>query len=258
MRIERRPYLTYALNNEGTLVHVDDVPNGNKCGCVCPHCKDKLCAKNGGTGEKMIHHFAHLSGADCVGAVETVQHIMAKTALLEMKKVCLPNIDGQKGKLICFDRVEVEFYDKDTKLRPDCIGYYGDNCLWVEFKRTHAVDAKKKGKIISAHIDCIEIDLKDCAIDPNFIKKFIITSSENREWIRDTSFNVKKRHYEKLSDYSYCNKHDDEYYHRHIIREYAKDEDGNLVNVYDDSINMNEHTYYCIACGKELTIDIDK
>ena len=134
-------YLTWALNQEGDLVHVDEVPNGNDCGCICPHCKSKLCAKNGGDGEKMIHHFAHISGADCVGAVESALHKMAKDILLETKCVYLPDrYDGRTGELHHFDRVEMEFYDKDTRLRPDSIGYNGDDYLWIEFKRTHAVD----------------------------------------------------------------------------------------------------------------------
>ncbi len=33
-----KAYLTWALNQEGDLVYVDEVPNGNECGCVCPHC----------------------------------------------------------------------------------------------------------------------------------------------------------------------------------------------------------------------------
>ena len=84
-----KAYLTWALNQEGDLVHVYDVPNGNECGCVCPHCKSVLCAKNGGDGERMIHHFAHLSGADCVGAVESALHKMAKDVLSESKCVFL-------------------------------------------------------------------------------------------------------------------------------------------------------------------------
>ena len=149
------------------MVHVDEVPNGNECGCICPHCKSALCAKNGGDGERMIHHFAHLSGADCIGAVESALHKMAKEIMLKSKCVYLPNrYDGRQGGLHHFDQVEVEFYDKDTQLRPDCIGYNEGKCLWIEFKRTHAVDTKKKGKIISAHIDCIEIDLNGCNLDP--------------------------------------------------------------------------------------------
>ena len=162
-----KAYLTYALNTEGDLVHIDSVPNGNECGCVCPHCKSELCAKNGGSGEKMVHHFAHLSGSDCVGAIESALHKMAKDVMKETLSLQLPErLDGSRGEVLRFDRVEVEFFDKETRLRPDCIGYYGDKILWIEFKRTHAVDAKKKGKIISAKIDCVELDLNSCSLDP--------------------------------------------------------------------------------------------
>ena len=33
-----KAYLTWALNQEGDLVYVDEVLNGNERGCVCPHC----------------------------------------------------------------------------------------------------------------------------------------------------------------------------------------------------------------------------
>ena len=71
--------LTHALNKEGILVHVDSVPNGNGCGCICPCCKNELCAKN--EGEERIHHFAHLGGADCSGGIESALHLMAKNIL---------------------------------------------------------------------------------------------------------------------------------------------------------------------------------
>ena len=61
----------------------------------------------------MIHHFAHLSGADCVGAVESALHKMAKDVLSESKCVFLPNrFDGRLGEQHRFDRVEVEFYER--------------------------------------------------------------------------------------------------------------------------------------------------
>ena len=251
-------HLTWALNQEGELVHVDDVPNGNECGCICPHCKSALCAKNGGDEDKRIHHFAHLSGADCVGAIESALHLMAKEILLETKCVYLPNrLDGRKGELIHFDCVEVEFYDKDTQLRPDCIGYYDEKCLWIEFKRTHAVDTKKRGKIISAHIDCIEIDLNGCPLDPIAVKDFITSSAENRKWIRDISVSNQRAGYSSGS--GYCDRYDDyNDKYRRVIRTFAKDEKGRLINLQDDTFDMNEHVYYCLACGKELTIDVDE
>lgn len=45
--------LTHAIDADGKLVYVDDVPNGNKCGCFCPACKEPLMAKK---GEKRRHH----------------------------------------------------------------------------------------------------------------------------------------------------------------------------------------------------------
>lgn len=251
-----KTYLTWALNQDGDLVHVDKVPNGNECGCVCPHCKSALCAKNGGDKDIKVHHFAHLSGVDCVGAVESALHKMAKDALLEAKCVYLPNrFDGRQGEQLRFYRVEVEYYDKDTRLRPDSIGYYDEKCLWIEFKRTHAVDSKKRGKIISAHIDCIEIDLNGCPLDPIEVKKFITSSAESRKWIRDISVSNRKAGHS--SDPGYCNRYDDHYGdYRHVNRTFAKDEKGQLVNLIHDDANMNEHLYFCLACGKELTIDI--
>ena len=69
-------YLKYALNIEGDLVHIDNVPNGNDCGCVCPACKKPLQARNAGLIRE--HHFAHQVGVDCPTAYETSLHLLAK------------------------------------------------------------------------------------------------------------------------------------------------------------------------------------
>lgn len=42
----------------GRIVHVDDVPNGAACGCVCPNCREPLIARHGTEYE---HGFAHQS-----------------------------------------------------------------------------------------------------------------------------------------------------------------------------------------------------
>ena len=253
-----KAYLTYALNKEGDLVHINSVPNGNDCGCICPHCKSQLCAKNGGTSEKMIHHFAHQSGADCIGAIESALHKMAKDVMKDALCIQLPDrLDGRKGELLKLDRLDVEFYDKDTHLRPDCIGYYGDKVIWIEFKRTHAVDTKKRGKIISAKIDCVELDINTCSLDPDAVRKFITEESDKRIWIRDTQ--TKPRHSSLGSRYNSDNDDYWDYYgNRRIQRVFALDENGALVNLLSDDFDMNIHRYYCVACGKELSIDVDE
>ena len=73
-------FLTYAINSEEQLVHVDDVANGNKCNCICPSCKAPLIAKN--KGEKM-HHFAHQAGCNCTSAYESMLHLLAKEKIRE-------------------------------------------------------------------------------------------------------------------------------------------------------------------------------
>ena len=50
-------FLTFTLDEDGSLVHVDDVSKGMKCGCHCPHCDAPLYAKN--AGQIREHHFAH-------------------------------------------------------------------------------------------------------------------------------------------------------------------------------------------------------
>ncbi len=69
-------YIRYALDLNGQLVHVDNVPNGSKCGCRCPACNEPLIAKNNGT--KKVHHFSHSSGKICEFAYETMLHLLAK------------------------------------------------------------------------------------------------------------------------------------------------------------------------------------
>ena len=174
-------YLTYAVGEKGHLVHVDDVPNGEACGCTYPECDSKQIAKN--KGQHNQHHFAHVGGSDCVGAVESALHLMAKEILSEGKKIMLPRYPLQVGGVRLFQSVDVESYDKELSLRPDCVGDTAGQKLWVEFKRSHEVDTDKAAKIKSAKIECVEIDINACPLDPLKMKEFLEKSSENRQWI---------------------------------------------------------------------------
>ena len=255
--------LTYALNKEGILVHVDSVPNGNGCGCICPCCKNELCAKNG--GEERVHHFAHLGGADCSGGIESALHLMAKNILQEVKSVRLPAIENIcESELLHFDEVDVEVYDEGTSLRPDCIGRYGDKIIWIEFKRTHAVDKKKKGKIISKRIDCIEIDLKGCDLTPEKVKDLLLNQKEKRIWIYNSEhqFSYSKKANSGIQDKSYnedyYHEERDDYYDYRVKRTFAFNENNQLVHLDKiEEIDMNAHSYFCLGCGKEVGIDVN-
>lgn len=247
-RPNQKTLLTYALNSEGKLVHVDQVSTGLSCKCFCPHCNSELVAKNGGRIKS--HHFAHANGSDCPGAIESALHKMAKEILHEHKLIMLPpDRLNRKGKQVSFDKVEVEVFNKELSLRPDCIGYTeNDKQIWVEFKHTHEVDAKKAGKIISAKLDCIEIDLNSCELDPTTVKHFIESNDDNRIWI----YNFENRHQPKSFDNYYPETQDSP---RHI----AIDEQNTIIDLHNlDEIDTYKHTYYCISCGKEVFINVDK
>lgn len=255
---KQKPYLTYALDANGKLIHVDNVSTGLSCKCFCPHCKNELIAKNG--GNLKTHHFAHTNGSDCVGAIESTLHKMAKDILQEHKLIMLPPTQQKgKGKQAVFNNVEVEVFDKDLSLRPDCIGYLKENrFIWIEFKRTHEVDVKKAGKIISAKIDCVEIDLNSCELDPTKVRDFIENSSEKRKWIYNYEFPLTSQNYDKNSNTLYHDFDKKYYFRQRLPRHIAVDEQNTIVNLYNlDEIDTNSHSYFCIACGKEVYINVN-
>lgn len=49
---------SWAENEQGKMVHVDNVPRGIQCGCKCPYCHERLLARH---GEVRQHGFAHHS-----------------------------------------------------------------------------------------------------------------------------------------------------------------------------------------------------
>lgn len=248
---EKEANLIYALDKNGNLVHVDNVNNGLKCECVCPKCKSELNAKN--EGKKKIHHFAHKADSDCQGAVETAIHMLAKEILQEIKSVLLPSTpDFLDGRILYFDKIEIEMFDSKLNLQPDCIGYYEDKKLWIEFKYTHAVDLKKREKIILSHIDCIEIDISDCTQDKDNIKERILNDLEKREWIyNEDNIRKEKNTFPDYKDF-YTR---DNMWDNSLKRIFAIDENGIIVNSNDIKNNdAKPFKYYCVACKQEVSL----
>ena len=266
-------YLTYAVGRNGHLVHVDDVPNGEVCGCTCPECGSKLIAKNKGRHNQ--HHFAHVGGSDCVGAVESALHLMAKEILSEHKKIMLPQYPLQVAAVRLFQSIEVESYDKELSLRPDCVGYTAGQKLWVEFKRSHEVDTDKAAKIKSAKIECVEIDINACPLDPSEMKKFLEESSENRQWI----------YFKGQENYNHVKKQEN---YNHVPKSFSfpkgyLDSPGRISNVFKGTYNTSIYhivtdenngrvtnletlsfenfipskRYRCIACKQEVAVKKD-
>ena len=182
-------FLTYALDEGGALVHVDDVPKGAKCACRCPHCNAPLYAKNGGRWPEpgtRIHHFAHAHGHECEGAYESQLHLLAKEVLQETGIIMLPPSDSERfpSGTVRIRNVEVEKQDEHYGIRPDaeCIMENGERLL-IEFFVSHKVDGKKRQVIVDNHLKCIEIDINYQALDKAELKDFLSGSDEDRKWI---------------------------------------------------------------------------
>ena len=144
-----------AMNGEGKLVYIDDVPNGAKCNCHCADCGGELVAKN--NGKIKHHHFAHANENDSLKCSQTALHLLAKEIIAEEKMVPIP-----RNNTITFykaDSVEQEKYMED--IRPDIYATCEDRPFIVEILVTHETDEDKQQKIAAHEVSAVEIDLSE-------------------------------------------------------------------------------------------------
>lgn len=199
--------LTYGLDINGRLIHVNDVVKGKDCLCTCPECGAQLIAKK---GEKNQHHFAHVNGADCTGARMSALHKLAQQIIHDEKKIRTPKYQGdytnKDEEDVVFSEVRLEMqYNKDgVNRRPDCVGIIGDKQLWIEVKVTHGIDSAKLANIKANRISCIEIDLSSL-LNKDYteidIRDVLFTDMGNdmRKWINnpelDTEDEIKREEF---------------------------------------------------------------
>jgi len=165
--------LVYAPDASGVYRHVDDVLNGEACGCTCPapDCGQPLVAKN--AGGKRVHHFAHKRGT-CAWAAENVIATLAGRALSRAGRMAFPELSFHD----CCERrdvvmspartlpvVEVSAEFLSGRGAPEvvvtCRSSAGDEkrfaialCLVHPLKDAHADALRETG------VDLVEIDLR--------------------------------------------------------------------------------------------------
>lgn len=185
--IEIEGGLPFGLKGD-ELVRPERVPNGKACGCVCPHCKAPLNARNRGRVRRP--HFAHLPGQgseECLervlALVEKIRreqknrlHEQAKALLMAAREVLLPAYEAKEGEVSeCRDAVlwrydhaaaEVSYKAEagagirsDVVLSGDGLDLFGTDTLLVEIQVTHRVGTEKEGAARHSKWPMIEIDL---------------------------------------------------------------------------------------------------
>ena len=172
---------------EKRMVHIESVPRGYNCGCICKKCGKPLNARKGDVNQ---HSFAHQSeDGSCGGLGESSIHQLAKQIICDEKKVMFPSL----GRLIpkgiqFFKSVEPEKEIKEVGIRPDLIGIDNEDNKWdIEIYYSNPLSENRKSKYIENQLNCLEINVND--ISPNQDKNatelrcFLLETINNREWI---------------------------------------------------------------------------
>lgn len=188
---------SWAENADGKMVHVDSVPRGIKCGCVCPCCHEELKARHGCI---RAHGFAHRSKkrrANLRICYMVIMYKLAEQIIQEEKKIHVPSYYGIiKEHDIEFKEVIIDGrYDRIDK-QPDVIATTTDGeQLIIEFTFEYKVQHKEE--IDYQNLNCIEINLSNQTLESLY--DFLLNSNEDRKWINNQSFfdSIKSRYSEQ-------------------------------------------------------------
>jgi hypothetical protein len=182
--------LIHGRREDGSIVHVSEVPSGRRCDCVCPACEKILVARK---GPKKAHHFGHYGkGNGCGRASETNAHIWAKAVLERELRIMLPAVGARVGMethtrypagIFKFASARLERALDD--IVPDVIltTAKGDELL-VEVRVTHACGPEKIAKLRDRALPTVEVNLSAwrTSQDREAIENALIETAE-REWL---------------------------------------------------------------------------
>jgi hypothetical protein len=189
------------LESTGELVTVDQVANGNACGCICPVCNQPLQARQ---GQGKAHHFSHIGNIDC--KPETILHKVAKKIFEANSCIRLPDGRG------CFHYKHVELEKRFDGFQPDIVlSDSAGNCLLVEVAVTSFIKQLKLNRIIAADLGAEREELEPLIISAlnamkmkllkNLIFYFFILVSESTPDCKRTIANIESKR--KMSNSSH-------------------------------------------------------
>ncbi len=182
------PPLTHALNEQGELKYVRDVPQGDECGCICPKCHEPLIAKHC-LNEGKIPHFAHKSDSVCIGAQMSALHLLAQQIIKESKSVIVPKYNIIIEQPLEFVDVTLENQEEWKTIRPDIVGTTKDGLKWaIEIYYTNKIDRIKEEKIKNLGVICLEIDITGQTYES--LENFLLNTPYNRGWINNPYYDM--------------------------------------------------------------------
>lgn len=157
---------------DGRLVHVQDVPSGLGCNCVCPACGSRLVAVK---GQQRVEHFRHHAQQDCSGGPETTLHWLAKQLIAQSPALWVPELIVTRQRFAgSGQRLQVSLPVREAETlaihhaavevaadgyRPDVVLVTEQDWFLVEITVTHPVDSEKLAKLQAANMSVLEIQL---------------------------------------------------------------------------------------------------
>jgi len=189
----------FAMDKEGLIRSIDEVPRGLACECSCPGCGAPVIARQ---GSLRGWHFAHTVDTNCKGGMETALHLAAKQLLLKSFGLTIPSImierevqlpDGRigKGKASRPERwvkfIAIEAEKNLGVIRPDIIAILETETLVIEIAVTHFVEEEKRLTLANNSGGAIEIDLSgdECRRWTwELLTDYVIVNARLKTWIR--------------------------------------------------------------------------
>lgn len=188
-----QPMMTFALAADERMVHVDDVPTGLSCECICPGCHSRLIAKN--AGREKTHHFAHEAGNHQQGCAETALHRAAKQVIQVFQRVTVPalppSIPDQVELALRFVELEYRLSTETGNIVADCYAETAYGHMAIEIAVYHQADEIKATKLRELGLPTLEIDLSDMVALPwdwNELEDAVLFKMWRRKWIEQPEF----------------------------------------------------------------------
>ena len=178
---------SHALNVAlGRIVHVDDVPNGAACGCVCPYCKEPLIARHGTEYEHGFAHRSETRKANLEICYMVTLFKLAEQIIQTEKRIHAPSYYGIfKAEDLVFQEVMIDGRYERVDKQLDVIGITaeGDKYL-IEFVFKDKV--RHKRCVDYQNTNVLEVDFSNQTLAN--LKDFLLSSEEDKRWLNNQDY----------------------------------------------------------------------
>lgn len=174
---------SWAENAEGKMVHVDTVPNGKHCGCVCPNCHEQLVARQGDVNAHGFAHLSHDRGANLEICYKVTMLKLAEQIIETHKRIHVPSYYGiYKETDIEFIDVKIDFHFEREDRQPDVIATTKENQKYL-IVFSFDDNIRHKQSFDYDNLTCLSVNLIKQKL--NSLENFLLTSSEDKHWINN-------------------------------------------------------------------------